>query len=192
MNKNRLEAFSDGVLAIIITIMILEIKVPENNTFESLKPLIPVVLSYVLSFVYVGIYWNNHHHLLHTVKKVNGSIMWSNLFLLFWLSLIPFGTNWIGSQRFAIIPTCTYGFILLMCAISYTLLQNSIINQQGSESVLAKAVEKDFKGKISLACHIVALPLAFVSTWVSEILFIAVALLWIIPDRRIEKQINKI
>jgi uncharacterized membrane protein len=190
MNKNRLEAFSDGVLAIIITIMILEIKVPEASSFESLQPLIPVVLSYVLSFVYVGIYWNNHHHLLHTVNKVNGSIMWSNLFLLFWLSLIPFGTNWIGSQRFAIIPTCTYGFILLMCAISYTLLQNSIIKQQGSESLLAKAVEKDLKGKITLTCHIIALPLAFVSPWVSEMLFIAVALLWIIPDQRIEKQIN--
>lgn len=190
MNKNRLEAFSDGVLAIIITIMILEIKVPIDSSFESLKPLIPIFLSYVLSFVYVGIYWNNHHHLLQTVKKVNGAIMWSNLFLLFWLSLIPFGTKWIGSQRFAIIPTFTYGSILLMCAISYTLLQNSIIKQQGSASVLAKAVEKDFKGKISLASHIIALPLAFVSPWVSEILFIAVVLLWIIPDKRIENQID--
>lgn len=190
MNKSRLEAFSDGVLAIIITIMILEIKVPKNDSFESLKPLIPVFLSYVLSFVYVGIYWNNHHHLMHTVKKINASIMWSNLFLLFWLSLIPFGTSWIGSQRLAPIPTCTYGFILLMCAVSYTLLQNSIIKQQGSESVLAKAVEKDFKGKISLACHIIALPLAFASPWVSEILYVIVALLWVIPDRRIEKQIN--
>jgi len=191
MNKNRLEAFSDGVLAIIITIMILEIKGPKEDSFESLKPIIPVFLSYVLSFVYIGIYWNNHHHLLHTVKKVNGTMMWSNLFLLFWLSLIPFGTSWIAAQRFTSIPTFTYGFILLMCAISYIVLQNSIIKQQGSESVLAKAVEKDIKGKISLACNIVALPLAFVSPWVSERIFIAVALMWIIPDRRIEKQINK-
>jgi uncharacterized membrane protein len=190
MTKNRLEAFSDGVLAIIITIMILEIKVPKEDTFESLKPIIPVFLSYVLSFVYIGIYWNNHHHLLHTVKKVTGTIMWSNLFLLFWLSLIPFGTNWIGAQRFTSIPTFIYGFILLMCAVSYIVLQNSIIRQHGLESVLAKAVEKDLKGKISLTCHITALPLAFVAPWISEILYIVAALIWIIPDRRIEKQLN--
>lgn len=190
MTKNRLEAFSDGVLAIIITIMILEIKVPTDARFESLKPLIPVVLSYVLSFVYVGIYWNNHHHLLHTAKKVNGSILWSNLFLLFWLSLIPFGTSWIGSQRFAMIPTFVYGFILLMCAVSYFLLQNSIIKQQGDDSILAKALHKDFKGKISLACNLIALPLAFITPLISEMLFIFVALLWIIPDKRIEKHIN--
>ena len=190
MTKNRLEAFSDGVLAIIITIMILEIKVPKDSSLTSLQPLIPVFLSYILSFVYVGIYWNNHHHLLHTVKKVNASIMWSNLFLLFWLSLIPFGTSWIGSQRFGMIPTFTYGLILLMCAVSYLLLQKSIIKQQGDESILARALEKDYKGKISVAFHIVALPLAFVSPLISEILFIAVAVLWVIPDKRIEKHIN--
>jgi uncharacterized membrane protein len=190
MNKTRLEAFSDGVLAIIITIMILEIKVPEANTFESLKPLIPVVLSYVLSFVYVGIYWNNHHHMFQVVKKVNGSILWSNLFLLFWLSLIPFGTSWIGSQHFAAVPMSIYGSILLMCAISYTLLQNKIIKLEGKDSILYKAVEKDKKGNISLACYILAVPLSFVSPWISGLLYTAVALIWIIPDRRIEKQIN--
>lgn len=190
MNKNRLEAFSDGVLAIIITIMILEIKVPEDNSFESLKPLIPVILSYVLSFVYVGIYWNNHHHMLQAVKKVNGSILWGNLFLLFWLSLIPFGTSWIGSQDFAAVPMSVYGFILLMCAISYTILQNKIIKLEGKDSILFKAVEKDKKGKISLACYILAVPLAFVSPWISGLLYTTVALIWIIPDRRIEKQIN--
>lgn len=191
MNKNRLEAFSDGVLAIIITIMILEIKVPEDNSFESLKPLIPVILSYVLSFVYVGIYWNNHHHMLQVVKKVNGSILWGNLFLLFWLSLIPFATSWIGSQHFSEVPMSVYGFILLMCAISYTLLQNKIIKLEGKDSILYKAVEKDKKGKISLVCYILAVPLAFVSPWISGLLYTTVALIWVIPDARIEKQINK-
>ena len=191
MNKNRLEAFSDGVLAIIITIMILEIKVPEDSSFESLKPLIPVVLSYVLSFVYVGIYWNSHHNMLQAVKKVNGSILWGNLFLLFWLSLIPFATSWIGSQHFAAVPMSVYGFILLMCAISYTLLQNQIIKLEGKDSILYKAVEKDVKGKISVLCYISAVPLAFVSPWISGLLYTTVALMWIIPDTRIERQINK-
>lgn len=191
MNKSRLEAFSDGVLAIIITIMILEIKVPNDNTFESLKPLIPVILSYVLSFAYVGIYWNNHHHMFQVVKKVSGSILWSNLFLLFWLSLIPFGTSWIGSQHFAAVPMGVYGFILLMCAISYVILQNKIIKLEGKDSVLNQAVQKDIKGKISMTCYIMAIPLAFVSPWISGLLYITVALIWIIPDRRIEKQINK-
>ena len=187
MNKNRLEAFSDGVLAIIITIMILEIKVPEDDSFESLKPLIPVILS----FVYVGIYWNNHHHMFQVIKKVSGSILWSNLFLLFWLSLIPFGTSWIGSQNFAAVPMSIYGFILLMCAISYFSLQNQIIKLEGKDSILYKAVEKDKKGKISLICYILAIPLAFVSPWISGLLYTTVALIWIIPDARIEKQINK-
>jgi len=191
MNKSRLEAFSDGVLAIIITIMILEIKVPENNTFESLKPLIPVILSYVLSFAYVGIYWNNHHHMFQVVKKVSGSILWSNLFLLFWLSMIPFGTSWIGSQHFAAVPMGIYGFILLMCAVSYIILQNKIIKLEGKGSVLHQAVQKDIKGKISLGCYILAIPFAFVSPWISGFLYIAVALIWIVPDKRIEKQLNK-
>ena len=190
MNKTRLEAFSDGVLAIIITIMILEIKAPEDDSFESLKPLIPVILSYVLSFVYVGIYWNNHHHMLHVVKKVNGSILWSNLFLLFWLSLIPFGTSWIGEHHFSAVPMSIYGFILLMCAVSYIILANKIIKLEGKESLLYKAVGNDKKGKISLACYISAIPFAFVSPWISGLLYITVALIWIIPDSRIEKQIN--
>jgi uncharacterized membrane protein len=191
MNKTRLEAFSDGVLAIIITIMVLEIKAPEDDSFESLKPLIPVFLSYVLSFVYVGIYWNNHHHMMQVVKKINGSILWSNLFLLFWLSLIPFGTSWIGEHHFSAVPMSIYGFILLMCAVSYFLLQNQIIKLEGKDSVLNRAVEKDIKGKISTVCYILAIPLAFVSPWISGLLYITVALIWIIPDSRIEKQINK-
>jgi uncharacterized membrane protein len=191
MNKNRLEAFSDGVLAIIITIMILEIKVPEHNSFESLMPLIPVILSYILSFAYIGIYWNNHHHMFQVVKKVNGSILWGNLFLLFWLSLVPFGTSWIGSQYFSAVPMSIYGFILLMSAVSYFSLQNSIIKLEGKDSVLYQAVQKDVKGKISLVCYVLAIPLAFLSPWISGLLYTTVALIWIIPDRRIEKQINK-
>ncbi len=163
MNKSRLEAFSDGVLAIIITIMVLEIKAPEDDSFESLKALIPVFLSYVLSFVYVGIYWNNHHHMLQVVKRINGSILWSNLFLLFWLSLIPFATSWIGEHHFLAVPMSIYGFVLLMCAIAYNILQNKIIKLEGKDSILQRAVEKDFKGKISNFTYLSAIPLAFVS-----------------------------
>lgn len=190
MNKNRLEAFSDGVLAIIITIMILEIKAPADDSFESLKPLISVFLSYILSFVYVGIYWNNHHHMFQVVKKVSGSILWSNLFLLFWLSLIPFATSWIGEHHFSAVPMSIYGFVLLTCAVSYIILQNKIIKLEGNDSVLHRAINNDIKGKISMTCYISAIPLAFVSPWISGILYIAVALLWIVPDSRIEKQIN--
>jgi uncharacterized membrane protein len=191
MNKNRVEAFSDGVMAIIITIMILEIKAPEHSTIGSLLPLIPVFLSYVLSFIYVGIYWNNHHHMFQVVKKIDGSVLWFNTMLLFWLSLIPFATSWIGSQSFSSVPMACYGFILLMCAISYTLLQNKIIKLEGKDSILHHAVEKDNKGKISLVCYISAIPLAFVSPILSGILYIFVALMWIVPDKRIENQINK-
>ena len=190
MNKNRLEAFSDGVLAIIITIMILEIKAPEEDSFESLKPLIPVFLSYVLSFVYVGIYWNNHHHMLQATKIINGSVLWANLYLLFWLSLIPFATSWIGEEHFAAVPMSIYGFILLMCAIAYTILLQILIRLHGKDSLLHKAVKDDKKGKISVLCYILAIPLAFVSPWISGFLYIIVALIWIIPDSRIEKQIN--
>jgi uncharacterized membrane protein len=190
MNKTRLEAFSDGVLAIIITIMILEIKAPEDDSFESLLKLIPVFLSYVLSFVYVGIYWNNHHHMFQVVKKINGSILWGNLFLLFWLSLIPFATSWIGEHHFSTVPMSIYGFILLMCAFAYNILQNKIIRSEGNDSILNRAIEKDFKGKISTIAYLIAIPLAFVSTWISGVLYIAVALLWIVPDSRIEKQLN--
>ena len=191
MNKSRIEAFSDGVMAIIITIMILEIKAPESSTIASLLPLIPVFLSYVLSFIYIGIYWNNHHHMFQVVKKIDGSVLWYNTMLLFWLSLIPFATSWIGGQSFSTIPIACYGFILLMCAISYTLLQNKIIKLEGNDSILHHAVEKDKKGKISLACYISAIPLAFLSPVISEILYIFVALIWIVPDKRIENQINK-
>jgi uncharacterized membrane protein len=192
MNKNRIEAFSDGVMAIIITIMILEIKAPERSDLASLLPLIPVFLSYVLSFLYVGIYWNNHHHMFQVVKKINGSVLWLNTILLFWLSLIPFATSWIGGQSFSTVPIACYGFILLMCAISYILLQNKIIQLEGNDSVLHRAVEKDKKGKISMVCYISAIPFAFVSPVISGILYIFVALMWIIPDKRIENQINKL
>lgn len=191
MNNNRLEAFSDGILAIIITIMILEIKAPESNSFESLKPLIPVFLSYVLSFIYVGIYWNNHHHIFQAVKQVNGSILWGNLFLLFWLSLIPFATSWIGSQHFSAVPMSCYGFILFMCGLSYTRLLKKIIKLEGEDSLLAKVTEKDYKGRISLALYLLGVLLSFVSVWISGLLYFAVALLWIIPNMRIEKQIIK-
>ena len=191
MEKGRLEAFSDGVIAIIITIMVLELKVPHEADFAALVPKLPVFLSYVLSFIYVGIYWNNHHHMFQVVKKVSGSILWGNLFLLFWLSLVPFGTSWIGSQHFAAVPMSIYGFLLLMCAISYTILQNQIIKLEGKDSILYQAVQKDVKGKISLVCYVLAIPLAFVSPWISGLLYSTVALIWIIPDRRIEKQINK-
>lgn len=191
MNKNRLEAFSDGVLAIIITIMILEIKAPESNSFESLEPLIPVFLSYVLSFIYVGIYWNNHHHIFQAVKQVNGSVLWGNLFLLFWLSLIPFATSWIGSQHFSAVPMSLYGFILFMCGLSYTRLLKKIIKLEGKDSLLAKVTEKDYKGKILLALYLLGVLVSFVSVWISGLLYFAVALLWIVPNTRIEKQIIK-
>ena len=190
MNKNRIEAFSDGVLAIIITIMILEIKVPTENSFEALLPLIPVFLSYVLSFVYIGIYWNNHHHMFQATKTINGKVLWANMHLLFWLSLIPFATSWIGSQHFASVPVSVYGFLLLMCAISYTILQNKLIRLHGKDSLLDKAVKDDKKGKISVLCYILAIPLAFVTPWISGLLYITVALIWVIPDKRIENQIN--
>ncbi|MFI0491798.1 TMEM175 family protein [Flavobacterium sp.] len=191
MNKNRLEAFSDGVLAIIITIMILEIKVPNSNSFESLKPLIPVFLSYVLSFAYVGIYWNNHHHIFQAVKQVNGKVLWGNLFLLFWLSLIPFATSWIGSQHFSAVPMSCYGFILFMCGLSYTILVKKIIKLEGKNSLLAKVTQKDYKGRISLVFYLLGISLAFVSVWISGLLYFAVALFWIVPNMRIEKEIIK-
>jgi uncharacterized membrane protein len=192
MNKSRIEAFSDGVMAIIITIMILEIKAPERSDIASLLPLIPIFLSYVLSFIYVGIYWNNHHHMFQVVKKIDGSVLWFNTILLFWLSLIPFATSWMGDQSFSTVPIACYGFILLMCAISYIMLQNRIIKLEGKGSVLHQAVEKDKKGKISMFCYISAIPLAFVSPVISGLLYIFVALMWIIPDKRIENQINKL
>jgi uncharacterized membrane protein len=186
MNRTRLEAFSDGVLAIIITIMVLEIKVPHGNDFAALKPLIPVVMSYVLSFIYVGIYWNNHHHLMHTVKNVTGGILWANLHLLFWLSLVPFTTGWIGENHFAPIPMALYGFVLLMAAIAFFMLQTIIVKSQGEHSILARAIGSDLKGKMSLVLYLTAIGSNFLSPWVSGSLYILVAFLWLIPDQRIE------
>lgn len=186
MNRTRLEAFSDGVLAIIITIMVLEIKVPHGNDFEVLKPLIPVVISYVLSFIYIGIYWNNHHHMMHTVKRVTGGILWANLHLLFWLSLVPFTTGWIGENHFDPIPMAMYGVVLLMAAVAYFILQNQIIKTQGANSLLARAIGNDIKGKMSPILYFLAIGSNFVSQWISGSLYVLVALIWLIPDRRIE------
>jgi uncharacterized membrane protein len=187
MHKNRLEAFSDGVLAIIITIMVLEMKVPHGTTVEALIPLVPVFLSYVLSFIYLGIYWNNHHHMLHASRTVTGSVLWANLHLLFWLSLIPFTTGWMGENHFATLPAAAYGFVLLMAAIAYWVLQQRIIAAQGEDSILRKAVRKDWKGKVSPLLYSSAIVLAFVSRWAAVAIYAFVALLWIIPDRRIER-----
>jgi len=187
MPKNRLEAFSDGVIAIIITIMVLELKVPHAADFEALQPLLPVFLSYLLSFVYIGIYWNNHHHLLYTVRHVNAASMWANLHLLFWLSLIPFVTGWMGENHFAAVPTALYGVVLLMAAIAYLILQHTIVVMHGRGSKLATALGMDWKGKLSLACYAAAVALAFVNQWLSDALYVAVSVMWLIPDRRIER-----
>jgi len=191
MEKNRLEAFSDGVLAIIITIMVLELKVPHGADFEALEPLIPVFLSYVLSFVYVGIYWNNHHHMFQATKRVSGGILWANLHLLFWLSLFPFSTAWIGENHLASTPTAAYGFVLLMAGIAYYILQQLIIADQGPNSLLASAIGNDWKGKLSPVAYITAIPLAFVNPWISSGIYALVALSWLIPDRRIERVLGK-
>ena len=191
MESNRLEAFSDGVLAIIITIMVLELKVPHGADLAALRPLLPVFLSYVLSFIYVGIYWNNHHHLFHSTKHVSGGILWANLHLLFWLSLFPFTTAWMGENHLAPTPTAVYGFVLLMAAIAYYILQRAIIAQQGRDSLLAAALGRDWKGKLSPVLYLAAIPLAFVSPWISSGLYAFVALMWLIPDRRIERVLEK-
>ena len=191
MQKNRLEAFSDGVIAIIITIMVLELKVPHGVELAALKPLLPVFLSYVLSFIYVGIYWNNHHHLLHTAQHVSGGIMWANLHLLFWLSLIPFVTGWMGENHFAALPTSLYGVVLLMAAFAYLILQRAIIARQGHGSLLAGAIGSDWKGKLSILCYFAAIGLAFVNQWLSDALYVFVAVMWLIPDRRVERTLVK-
>jgi uncharacterized membrane protein len=190
MNRNRLEAFSDGVFAIIITIMVLELKVPHGTEFSSLVPVIPVFFSYVLSFVYLGIYWNNHHHMMHTVKKVNGSILWANLHLLFWLSLIPFVTGWMGENNFAAIPLALYGINLLMAAIAYYVLQTMILRIHGSDSILAKAIGRDLKGKMSPILYIIAILSTFLNDWIAGAIYVFVALIWLIPDKRIEKTLT--
>jgi uncharacterized membrane protein len=186
MGKNRLEAFSDGVIAIIITIMVLELKVPHGESIDTLAPLIPVFLSYVLSFIYVGIYWNNHHHMLHASHKVTGAILWANLHLLFWLSMFPFATGWMGENHFAATPSALYGGVLLMAAIAYWLLQQRIIAAEGPDSLLKQAVGGDWKGKLSPVTYAIAIPFAFWSQWVSLGLYVLVALVWLVPDRRIE------
>jgi uncharacterized membrane protein len=194
MEKNRLEAFSDGVLAIIITIMVLELKVPHavgeaphTATLADLKPVLPVFLSYVLSFVYLGIYWNNHHHMLHATQHVSGGILWANLHLLFWLSLFPFTTAWAGDNHLAPTPTAVYGCVLLMAAAAWYILERVIIRHQGPDSILGQALGNRWKENLSLWCYLAAIPLAFVSVWLSLGLFVFVAILWLVPDRRIER-----
>ena len=186
MRKNRLEAFSDGVIAIIITIMVLEMKVPHGEDMQTLVPLIPIFLSYVLSFLYLGIYWNNHHHMLHAAQTVTGPVLWANLHLLFWLSLIPFATGWMGENHFASAPAALYGVVLLMAAIAYWILQQRIIASEGPDSMLKKAVGGDWKGKLSPLLYLAAIPLAFWWQWISLALYVIAALIWLIPDRRIE------
>jgi uncharacterized membrane protein len=190
MNKSRLEAFSDGVIAILITILVLDLKVPPSGDLAALRPVLPVFLTYILSFVFLGIYWNNHHHLLHAASRINGKVLWANLHLLFWLSLIPFVTGWMGENHFAPVPTALYGVVLLMAAIAFTLLVRSLIRAQGADSKLAQAVGGDFKGNLSLACYAAAIPLAFLQEWISWALYAAVALLWLVPDPRIESRLG--
>ena len=191
MSKERLAAFSDGVIAILITIMVLELKVPHGTDWSALRPLLPVFLTYVLSFVILGIYWNNHHHLLHAARHVTAGVLWSNLLLLFWLSLMPFATGWMGENHFAAWPTAAYGVVMLLSAVSYLILQARLVRVQGPHSKLALALGSDLKGKISLACYAAAIPLAFVEQWLSDGLYVTVALIWLLPDRRIETALGK-
>lgn len=187
MKTGRLEAFSDGVLAIVITIMVLELQVPHGTDLEALRPLLPVFLTYVLSFVYLGIYWSNHHHMLQVTPRVDGRILWANLHLLFWLSLLPFVTGWMGQNQFAPLPTAVYGVVLLLAAIAYTILQGAIISLSGKDSKLAVAVGRDLKGKVSAGLYIAAIPLAFLDQRISDTIYVLVALIWLVPDRRIER-----
>ena len=186
MAPDRLKAFTDGVLAIIITIMVLELRVPHDAALTSLRPLVPVVMSYALSFVYLMIYWNNHHHLLHVTRQVTGGILWANAHLLFWLSLVPFVTAWMGENHFAPVPMAAYGVVLFLAGVAYLLLQRVIIRSQGPESVLAAAVGRDMKGKLSALAYALAIPAAFIRPWIAGLLFVGVAMMWLIPDRRIE------
>jgi len=187
VGTSRLEAFSDGVIAIIITIMVLEMKVPRGETLQALRPLVPVFLSYVLSFVYVGIYWNNHHHMLHATRKVTGRILWANLYLLFWLSLFPFVTGWMGENHLARVPSALYGLVLFMAAIAYWILQQGIIAEQGDGSLLKRAVGRDWKGKLSPVLYLLAILATAWLPWLAQTIYVAVALLWLVPDRRIER-----
>ena len=191
MSKGRLEAFSDGVFAILITIMVLELKIPHGTDWEAIRHLIPVFLTYVMSYVFLGIYWSNHHHMLHATEHISGGVLWPNLHLLFWLSLIPFVTGWMGENHFAALPTAAYGAVLLMSAVSYTLLQNVILAIQGPHSKLAVAVGRDRKGKLSLALYLAAIPLAFVNQFISDAIYALVALIWLVPDKRIERTLSR-
>jgi uncharacterized membrane protein len=191
MGKNRLEAFSDGVIAVLITIMVLELKVPHGSGWETVEPLMPGLLTYVLSFVFLGIYWNNHHHMLHTVDRINGAILWANHHLLFWLSLVPFTTGWMGENHWEPLPTAVYGAVLLMSGLAFLILERAIIRHQGAHSKLKAALGKDIKGKLSAALYVVAIPLAFVHQLISDAIYFAVALMWLIPDRRIESSLGR-
>ena len=191
MGRGRLEAFSDGVLAIIITIMVLELKVPHGTDAASLRPLVPVFLSYVLSFVFVGIYWSTHHHLLHAARVVNGRVLWANLNLLFWLSLIPFVTGWMGENNFAPLPVAAYGVVLLCAAVAYYVLARVLVSYHGRDSALARALGKDFKGKVSVVFYAAAIPLSFVRWWLACALYVTVAVMWLVPDRRIERALTE-
>jgi len=190
MPTNRLEAFSDGVIAIIITIMVLELKIPHGIDLESLRPLLPPFMTYVLSFIYLGIYWNNHHHMLHVVERVSGGILWANMHLLFWLSLIPFATGWMGENHFAELPTAIYGVVLLMAAIAYKILVVAILSHNGRDSKLGQVLGRDVKGNLSMVIYAAAIPLAFVTQWIAEAIYVLVALMWLVPDRRIETNVG--
>jgi uncharacterized membrane protein len=191
MTKGRLEAFSDGVIAIIITIMVLEMKVPHGTDVAALRPLIPVFISYVLSYVMIGIYWNNHHHLFHAVEQVNGRILWRNLHLLFWLSQVPFATGWMGENHFAPLPTALYGVVMLMAGVAYYFLVRAILAHHGRDSRIATALGRDFKGKISVLLYVVGVPMAFINRWVAGAIYVLVAIIWFIPDQRIERRLEK-
>jgi TMEM175 potassium channel family protein len=191
MSKGRLEAFSDGVIAILMTIMVLELRVPEGSDWEALRPLLPVFLTYVLSFVFLGIYWNNHHHMLHATGRINGKILWANLHLLFWLSLVPFVTGWMGENHFAPLPTAVYGGVLFLAGIAYLILERAIVLEEGPESKLAAAIGAETKGKLSAALYAVAIALAFVDQRISDVIYVFVALMWLVPDRRIESKLKE-
>ena len=191
MTKGRVEAFSDGVIAILITIMVLELKAPHEGTYEALRPMMSVFLAYVLSFVYLGIYWNNHHHMLHATTRVTGGALWANLHLLFWLSLVPVVTHWLGEDHHLPLPAAAYGVVMLFSAIAYVILQTTLLRDTGHNQALARAIGSDTKGKISLALYLAAIPLAFVNTWISIAIYVLVALIWLIPDRRIERALEQ-
>jgi TMEM175 potassium channel family protein len=190
VTKGRLEAFSDGVISILITIMVLELRTPAGTDWAALRPLVPVLLTYLLSFVFLGIYWNNHHHMLHAAQRINGKVLWANLHLLFWLSLVPFVTGWMGQNHFAPIPTAVYGTVLLMAAVAYTILKEALVVAQGPGSRLEAALGSDLKGKVSLALYLAAIPLAFVNQWIADALYVSVALIWLVPDPRIESRLQ--